>query len=364
MATEPTPSEQVKTATIAPAAAPTSGVTAVVENPVKPAPEIDFDSLTEAQQDAILYGKGITVSVPAAEAPAAPVVTPAVEKTPETPVATPAPAAPEAPAAAPVETPESKEFRPRLTELPEIDREAILLRKDLMQKGQDIPLAECVARVEAKYNIKPAAPADQQPTAVEKLEQEIADLNAELEQTQEGVLATPELLKKAALLGQKQAALETTLNRQIEETQIAEQRGRQAWQNARAAARDQAIAEYPDIVNPESPLAKKVDEMVKARLRDNHPSLEATDAPLDIARIAAAELGVPRKAHIQSAPPISSQPSQMPQTRVPVASGASRTTPPTQRQSEAELLAKIDTMSVKDIDALLYGDKKPLAVLA
>lgn len=397
MAEKTTPPNQVKTETAATKPAePTSGTSAAVEtNPLTPEQAMDFDNLTVEQQDAILYGSGIPVSAPAkseettapatAETPAgekpqeaaqpeSPKETPATEETPATPTATPEATATE-PAQKPEEAAAEKEFRPRLTDLPEIDREAIVLRRDLMKQGKDIPLEECVARVKAKYNVPSSTPAEPPvDPAFTALEKEIEGLITELGQAQEGVLATPDLLEKAATLGQKRAELSAMKNRRIELAQEiqahAEQAAQQTWQQARSKSREQAIADYPDVVKKDSPLAKRVQELIDERTPEDHPdhaSLQAQNAPLDLVRIAAAELGIPKAtAAAKAAPVVPAQSQAQPHVKVNPASGAQRTTPPTPQQSEAQLLDKLDKGELSDaeIDRLLYGGKKPMAVIA
>jgi len=198
---------------------------------------------------------------------------------------------------------QGKSYRPRLDALPEIEKEAIALRKQLTAAGQDISLKDCLGRVEAKYGIvdgkAPDAPAVvEQPTAA-SIRNDIAGLRAEFKTAAAAVdtITMAEIQERIedardALGIAVQREFETNTSRQTEQQQAVAKKN-DAIQKSIAKARQ----DYPDLANEKSPIAKQWHVVYNRLVAENDPTIHSSNASYLISVIAGQEIGVaPKKA--------------------------------------------------------------------
>lgn len=226
------------------------------------------------------------------------------------PTETDPPTEPEAAEPEPPAEPPKKDFRPRLNNLPEVEQEAIALRKQLKEQGQDVSLKECLSRVEAKYQT-PAAADEPQMRTIEQVEADITAKKAEKREAAKN-LDTDKMLD----IDDEIDALRKEVT-QIERHQASQAEVQQnAFEREVAASRAQVTELYP-IANQAGHAIHAKAEEIAARLdRTGNPLLAQSDAPLRIYQMAANELGIapidpahpPEPAATPAAPPKSSAP--------------------------------------------------------
>ncbi len=217
--------------------------------------------------------------------------TPATEPEPA-PAATAPPAEPPVESAPPVEPQKPAEFRPRLNSLPVEEREAISLRKDLKEKGQDVPLAECLARVKAKYAGPPAAAAP--------------DLAATPARTAEAVQAeiadTENARREAIRALDPDAQFEAedkirALQGEAQELQARQQQEQVSQQSAFEAAVSESHALtariYPAYAMANHAIHAEADRIYSALEKTGNPLVTQSDCPFRVYQMAANELGIP-----------------------------------------------------------------------
>lgn len=246
-------------------------------------------------------------------------------------------AAKETPPASEDDTAQGKrEFRPRLSSLDDRQKEAILLVKELKDKGQTLSLSEAEARVNAKYGITsdsemPTEAAPPAPTP-DDLKSRIDQLKADRRKAAEDM----DTLKLAEL------------SEQIEDLQLQYLDAREAAKAAEIAETDQFQAQveasrarrdavYPASADPNHAIHAEAERIWKAMQENGNPLLEDADAPFQVYQMAANALGIapssPRSAKSSPAPTPRPQAVQQsavrrPTLQSPVASGGDRTSQP------------------------------------
>lgn len=215
--------------------------------------------------------------------------TPAQEPAPAPAAVTP-PAEPTVAPTPPAEPP--KEFRPRLNSLPAEEREAIALRKDLKDKGEDVPLAECLARVQAKYAGPPAAAApapDATPArTAEAVQQEIADT----EQARRDAIRKldPDAQFEAEdKIRQLQAESAEIASRQ-QQAHVSEQ---SAFEQAVSQSHELTAQVYPAYADPAHAIHAVADRIYATMEKTGNPIVTQSDCPFKVYQMAANELGIP-----------------------------------------------------------------------
>lgn len=311
-----------------------------------------------------------------AEPPAKAEPTPEPTPEPPTPEVEAQPTEPTEPPAEPEPTPEhepteeeepsarGKDFRPRLGKLPDTQKEAIALVKQLADQGQQITLSEAESRVNAKYGITPGQPPAEtakapEPTAIQS---EIDALKDELKTAAKSAdtVRMAEIQveiedKRDALAAAKEQAAEA--NRKASETLT----------KTVAASKEKAQLYYPDIKDPNSPLSKEWDSVYQELQSLDDPILKTPDAPFRITQMAAARRGTPpinpSKAAAPVATPKASPPTpsnQQPKRTVQPAPGSARSAVPA--NTTGQLQAKIDGLkSLNDYEAMVEELHAPTA---
>lgn len=354
------------------AATSTGPATNVASDNPTPAsqPEFDIDSLTEEQMDAMLTGKDVTIAGGVeAQTPETPTPPPEPEAKPDAGEIPPTPEQPEPETPQPeTQTPptEPKDLRMRLNAFPDVEQEAIKLRRDLLAKGTDISLTECITRTEAKYATTNGAEPEPGVDPVEALQAEVETLQQQLKDkgNDEG-LYNSEIADLQIQLTDKVTDLKLAKDKAVTRAENAQASATKIFVEARTVSRNKAVELFPAVADAASPLGARTRELL-AELQDpDHPDhnlLLARNAPLFVAQLAATELGVQP---VAKAPVASSTPPTVPATaspatnvpRVQPASGSRRTATPTQATSEAQVLAQADTMSLEEMDRLQSGGK-------
>lgn len=258
------------------------------------------------------------------------------------------------------DAPAKRDLRLRLNTLPDVEQEAIQLRRDLLAQGQDIPLAECLTRTQAKY--APAAKSDEaegaQATAdpVAELEEEVAELAKKLDEAgaNEGLFSA-EIARLTREHSEKVAELKIAQREQAVANQEAEKSAKQTFLEARAASRAKAIEDYPEADKPDSALRLRINSLLVEMQDPAHPDhalLSTRNAPLLVAKLAADELGISARPKLKVLP---DAPAHTDAPKVAPASGARRTIAPTQIITEAQVLANLDKMGLDELDRLQGG---------
>ena len=280
----------VETADVTPQPEPASPAVepapeATTETPPPPAAEPAASPKVASVSDYERRLAEVTSAAPAAEPEPG---TPAQEPAPA-PAATPPPAEP----AAPAEPPKPAEFRPRLNSLPAEEKEAIALRKDLKDKGQDVPLAECLARVQAKYaGTKPPEPAAPDPNAppartAETVGQEIA----EAEKARRDAIRNldPDAQFDAEdKIRQLQAETAEIRSRQQQE-HVSQQ---SAFEAAVSESHALTAQVYPAYTMENHAIHAVADRIYSALKSTGNPLVTQSDCPFRVYQMAANELGI------------------------------------------------------------------------
>lgn len=298
--------------------------------PVEPAP-------------AVVETKEEPTPAPVEPAPAEPEAAPGTEAAP-----TPEPPAAEVPPMDPEDdVPGKKGYRPRLDSLPDTQKEAIALVKELRTQGKEITLAEAEKRVNAKYGItdspEPPAPAG---LTITDMEAELATVREQIRAGKTGgALSTPEMdaledrridlitdIKAAKLAGDWQQAEQ---NRQ-----------QQSVQAQRQQYLAQAVDRYPAMKDPNSVqwmVARSIAEAASkaAPGTKEYEDAHAIDAPMRFAEQAAQRIGAKPTGSATPVPP--STPSiAAPVTPKPVAPapGSKTAAPPTPTKTREQIIAE------------------------
>jgi hypothetical protein len=256
---------------------------------------------------------------PAPGEPAAPANEPEPPATPpvEDPAATPGDDEPAVP---------GKGYRPRLDALPDVEKEAIALRKQLTDAGKDVSLKDCLARVEAKYGIPEGTPDIQSATVLP----DPATVRAKLDQIK---VDLKEASNEADTV--KMAELTVALSDARDELDAANQAVNEsvaAFKADMAKSVTRARTLYPGLKDEATPLARKWHE-VMARLQDNNDPLLSSgnpNVPFIVSQMAAAELGI-APVNPQAPPRVSPPVPPTPQPRpapVQLAPGSARSQAP------------------------------------
>lgn len=199
-----------------------------------------------------------------------------------------------------------KGFRPRLDALPDTEKEAIALRKQLAASGKDVSLKDCITRVEAKYGVTetpdPNAPA---PTATAILEPEA--IRARIAQLETDEVKAGE---DADTVGLARIAKELrTAEKELTTAETAIAQAEQKFEADMQQSISKARTLYPSLKDESTPLAKQW-HAIMARLQENNdPLLTSGNAnvPLIVTQMAAAELGV-APVDVSKAPPAKASP--------------------------------------------------------
>jgi hypothetical protein len=166
------------------------------------------------------------------------------------------------------------------------------LRKELKDKGQDIPLAECLARVQAKYAGPPAAtePDPNEPPArtAEVVAQDIADTeNARREAIRKlDPDAQFEAEDKIRQLQAEQGEL-----RAKEQQTVAQQQS--AFEQEVAKSHELTGQVYPAYTIPNHAIHAVADRIYATLEKTGNPLVTQSDCPFKVYQMAANELGIP-----------------------------------------------------------------------
>lgn len=235
-------------------------------------------------------------------------------------------------------------------------------------KGEDMRIARMVkdaggnlswAQAEALVKGKPEAGATEQAATehgqpaeiasqkVEDLRNEYATVVAQLDEAaQNETLFTPEIRD----LQKKERELERQIGQAEQEVTQATSTQQREVNDQRTASFNSALGLYADLKNQDSALWKEAKEIAT---NPKHPDFDAdrntsTKAPLTIAKIAAANLGIKANASQVKAPVISSVSQTEQTTTVRPASGQQSTAPKPPKLSPQEI-AKQSEMATLDV---------------
>lgn len=252
---------------------------------------------------------------------------------------------------------QGKGYRPRLDSLPAVDKEAIALRKELLSRGEDVSLSECLVRVSAKYG----APAAQQQQAVEappagRAPEEIKASIADLRTQYRAAAVAVDTVKMADITDQIDAAREElsaaqdSVNRAMSDRRTKEQQQQTTLSKSLNDSKLQARDKYPTLADPSSDLSKHWSKTYARMLAEGDPTIQSPNAPYLISVIAAAELGiVPTRKADTKAPP--STATANPQRSVQPAPGGARSSAPATTGTLDQRIGAVK--SLDDYDALI-----------
>ncbi len=280
--------------------------------PVKPEPA-GVEGYMQRKKQALETPAPSPADEQPAPAPGEPAPEPAAPEAPTPPEPAPTDPTPPEPAPDPSEPPKPGDFRPRLNKLPKVEQEAIALRREFADQGNDVPLAECIRRVEAKYGIEPSAPAAQPgtpatPVAVRTPEQIQTDLAAAEEARRTAIRA---LDPDAQFAAEDQIRQLNAEREQIVSAQETEKATKETA-FAQELERNAALAEshYTRHLNASQKTAfdAEVDRIWADLEKTDNPIIYEANAPYKIAQMAGNKLGyAPNLSAAPAAP--ASQPS-------------------------------------------------------
>jgi hypothetical protein len=199
------------------------------------------------------------------------------------------------------ETAKPRDFRPRLGALPDLEKEAIALRKQLMDSGQDVPLVECIRRTESKYSVeteKPptqAADAEQQGATTEPPTGTIEDLLAQLQEAKTARRAAIKDIDADAQLEAEDRidALSVQIEASRAEASRAEQQSMTAFEQELQSSRARVYAEYPEAAaDPSHAIHDEARKIFRILEKTGNPKYHEADAPHWVYQRAANNLGI------------------------------------------------------------------------
>lgn len=251
-----------------------------------------------------------------------------------------------------------REFRPRLSSLDDRQKEAILLVKDLKEKGESLSLAEAEARVNAKYGItsdseKQTEAAPPAPTP-DDLKAQIDQLKADRRKAAEDM----DTLKLAELSEQIED-LQLQFLEAREAAKAADLTAEQQFQQQVAESRAKRDSVYPAAAEPNHAIHAEAERIWTAMQDQSNPLIFDADAPFKVYQMAANALGIaPSAPSSKSSPAPTPRPQAVQQSAVrrqtpqsPVASGGDRTSQPT----TASPLQNGKPRSVFEYEQLVHG---------
>lgn len=228
-----------------------------------------------------------------------------------------------------------REFRPRLSSLDDRQKEAILLVKELKEKGESLSLAEAEARVNAKYGItsdseKPTEAAPPAPTP-DDLKAQIDQLKADRRKAAEDM----DTLKLAEISEQIED-LQIQFLEAREAAKAADLSAEQQFQQQVAESRAKRDSVYPAAAEPNHAIHAEAERIWTAMQDQQNPLIFDADAPFKVYQMAANALGIgPSSSPTKSSPAPTPRPQAVQQSAVrrqtqqsPVASGGDRTSQP------------------------------------
>lgn len=216
---------------------------------------------------------------------------PAAEPAPEpdtTPPAEPPADSPADPPEAPAPETQQKEFRPRLGNLPAEEKEAIALRKDLKEKGQDVPLAECLARVQAKYApTEPEAEPPPPPRTAEAIEQELSEAETARREAIRSLDPDAQFAAEDKIRSLQREHAEISSRAQSEVA------GQQARFDAEVSESHALTARvYPAYTLPNHAIHEEANRIYEALEKTGNPLVTQSDCPFRVYQMAANALGI------------------------------------------------------------------------
>lgn len=251
-----------------------------------------------------------------------------------------------------------REFRPRLSSLDDRQKEAILLVKELKEKGESLSLAEAEARVNAKYGItsdseKQTEAAQPAPTP-DDLKAQIDQLKADRRKAAEDM----DTLKLAELSEQIED-LQLQFLEAREAAKAADLTAEQQFQQQVADSRAKRDSVYPAAAEPNHAIHAEAERIWTAMQDQQNPLIFDADAPFKVYQMAANALGIaPSSSSTKSSPAPTPRPQAVQQSAVrrptqqsPVASGGDRTSQPT----TASPLQNGKPRSVFEYEQLVHG---------
>ena len=269
---------------------PASTAPAATEQPTTHSPKVaDVDGY-KARREAAL--KPLEPKPAEQGEPAEPVVDPAPDATLDTPAP---PEDPQPDPDAPVADPDKPktEFRPRLGNLPEDEKEAIALRKTLKDQGKEVPLDECLKRVRAKYEVTEAQP--QEPAApvrtVADVAADIAAREAEADQAANDLdLATVNRLNREIRALEKES--QQIERQQAEQSQRQEQTQLSELEREVQAAEQAVVQQYPAATDPNHAIHAEAERIFALLEKTGNPKAKEAGASLWVYQQAANKLGI------------------------------------------------------------------------
>lgn len=252
-----------------------------------------------------------------------------------------------------------REFRPRLSSLDDRQKEAILLVKELKEKGESLSLAEAEARVNAKYGItsdseKQTEAAPPAPTP-DDLKARIDQLKAVRRKAAEDM----DTLKLAELSEQIED-LQLQFLEAREAAKAADLTAEQQFQQQVAESRAKRDSVYPAAAEPNHAIHAEAERIWTAMQDQSNPLIFDADAPFKVYQMAANNLGIaPSSSSTKSSPAPTPRPQPVQQSAAvrrtnqqsPVASGGDRTSQPTTASS----LQNGKPRSVFEYEQLVHG---------
>lgn len=239
-----------------------------------------------------------------------------------------------------------KGFRPRLSNLDSRQQEAILLVKELKDKGQDISLSEAERRVNAKYGVTEQTRDErgQEPPKEEStFESRIGSIAEQIAAKQAAADAAAEELdvKTALSLQREITALELEKIRLETAEQAKSGQEDAKFQEQVDRSRSRAVEIYPVASDKDHAIHTKASEIWETLQATNNPLVNDPEAPFKVYQMAANELSIaplssaPSKAASPKSAPLGApkpqaipqQAARRPNPVAPVASAGDRTTP-------------------------------------
>lgn len=230
----------------------------------------------------------------------------------------------------------SREFRPRLSSLDARQKEAILLAKELKDKGEGITLSEAERRVAAKYGDSEEAVVPPEAAQERTMEAIQAEIDAKILEADE---SAESLDVKAALAAQREVS---KLEREMSNLSLIQaesnQRAEVEFKDAVEASRARVLEVYPASQTADHALHAEATRIWADMEKQSNPLIFDAEAPFKVYQMAANALAIApaAAAHVKSSTPATPKPRVVQQSAVlarpnqafPVASGGERTTQP------------------------------------
>lgn len=230
-----------------------------------------------------------------------------------------------------------REFRPRLSSLDDRQKEAILLVKELKEKGESLSLSEAEARVNAKYGITSDS---EKPTEKATPAATPDDLKAKIDQLKADRRKAAEDMDtlKLAELSEQIEDLQLQFLDARESAKAADLSAEQQFQQQVAESRAKRDSVYPAAADANHAIHAEAERIWTAMQDQQNPLIFDASAPFKVYQMAANNLGIaPSSSSSKASTAPTPRPQPVPQSAAvrrtnqqsPVASGGDRTSQPT-----------------------------------